>query len=164
MRKNILIISIILSGLFSCKNEKSEKESSSKKSVPEIVEKNSNPIFSQNDFTLVYQYLNGESNQLLGINIADKKTLKFHLVTETLPCNTEYWGIAKNENWNSDGEVDGDEEGGYFVEEYLKEEKEYIVGIRLAEDLSKVQIKYIPKDSIDTDCLPITETIMKRIK
>lgn len=164
MRKYIFIISIILCGLFSCKDEKPEKKVPSKKSVPEFVKKASNPIFSQNDYALVYKYSDGESNQFLGINIANEKTVKFHLVSETLPCDTEYWGIAENKNWNSDGEVDQDEEGGYFVNEYFKEEKEYIIGIRLAEDLSKVQIKYIQKDSLETDCLPITEQIMKRIK
>ncbi|GAA4054719.1 hypothetical protein [Flavobacterium chungnamense] len=85
-------------------------------------------------------------------------------MTVTLPCDTEYWGIAENKNWNNDGEVDEDENGGYFSNEYIKEEKEYLVGIRLAEDLSKVKIKYIQKDSLETDCLPITEQIMKRIK
>ena len=164
MRKSIFIISIILFGLFSCKNEKSEKKLPSKKSALEIVKKDSNPRFSKNDYALVYKYSDGESNQLLGINITDKKTVKFHLISETLTCDTEYWGIAENKNWNSDGEVDEDEAGGYFVDEYFKEEKEYIVGIRLAEDLSKVQIKYIQKDSLETDCLPITEQIMTRIK
>lgn len=152
-------------GIFSCKNEKSEKKSPSKKSVPEIVEKNSNQIFSQNDFALVYQYSDGEDNQLLGINIVDKKTIKFHLVTETLPCDTEYWGIAENKYSDLASEIDEVENGtGYGANEYFKTEKEYNVGIRLAEDLSEAQIKYIQKDSLDTDCFPIAEKIMKRIK
>jgi hypothetical protein len=128
------------------------------------IEKNIPSKFSQKDYSLVFQYSQDEDNQLLGINIVDKKTIKFYLVTETLPCDTEYWGIAKNKNWNADGEIDEGEDGGYFVDEYFKEEKEYLIGIRLATDLSKVKIKYIQKDSLDTDCLPITEIIMKRLK
>ena len=164
MRKNIYIISIILFGLFSCKNEKIDKKNPPTANSPKIADKNSNPLFSENDYLLVYKYSQGEDSQLIGINIVDKKTIKFHIVTVTLPCDTEYWGIAENKNWNNDGEVDEDENGGYFSNEYIKEEKEYLVGIRLAEDLSKVKIKYIQKDSLETDCLPITEQIMKRIK
>ena len=77
--------------------------------------------------------------------IIDKKTINFHLVTETLPCDTEYWGIAENKYWDGDGEVDEDNNEGYFADEYFKEEKEYIIGIRLAEDLNKVKIKFIQK-------------------
>ncbi|WP_300565027.1 hypothetical protein [Flavobacterium sp.] len=152
---------------FSCKKEKGDKKTESLKSktiTPKIVTETSNTKFSTNDYTLVYQYSDGESNQILGINLIDKKMLKFHLVTETLPCDTEYWGKAENKNWNGDGEIDEDEDGGYFVDEYFKEEKEYFIGIRLDEDLNKVQIKYIQKDSLETDCLPITGKIMKRIK
>ncbi len=163
--KKIFLILILC--FISCKNnETSEnvKTVESKIKANKTIEKNVFPKFSQKDFSLVFQYSQDEDNQLLGINIADKKTIKFHLVTETLPCDTEYWGIAVNKNWNGDGEMDEDEDGGYFVYEYFKEEKEYLVGIRLATDLSKVKIKYIQKDSLETDCLPITEIIMKRIK
>ena len=106
----------------------------------------------------------GKEIQYLAINYLENKNIDFYLYTETLPCDTEYWGIAENKNWNRDGEIDEDEEGAYFVNEYIKEEKKYSIGIRLAEDLSKVQIKYLQKDSLETDCLPITEQIMKRIK
>jgi hypothetical protein len=165
MKKNIFLISIMLFGILSCKNEVSEKKTPSKANTPKIVEKNSNPIFSRNDFSLVYQYLNGESNQLIGINITDKKTIKFHLVTETLPCDTEYWGIAKDKYSDIASEVDNDENGtAYGAKEYVMNEPEYTIAIRLALDSSKVQIKYVLKNGKETDCLPITEELMKRIK
>lgn len=167
MKEYKKIFLILILGFISCKNNdasKNVKIVEAKTQVNKNILKNIPSKFSQKDYSLVFQYSQDEDNQLLGINIVDKKTIKFHLVTETLPCDTEYWGIAKNKNWNGDGEMDEDEDGGYFVDEYLKEEKEYIVGIRLANDLSKVKIKYIQKDSLDTDCLPITEIIMKRIK
>jgi len=165
MRKNIFIISIILFGTLSCKNEVSEKKTPSKANPPKIVGKNSNPIFSQNDFSLVYQYLNVESNQLLGINITDKKTIKFHLITETLPCDTEYWGIAEDKYSVIASEVDNDENGtAYGAKEYVMIEPEYTISIRLALDSSKVTIKYVLKNGEETDCLPITEELMKRIK
>jgi hypothetical protein len=84
MRKNIFLFSLILFGLLSCKNEKTEKENTSSK-TPKILKKNSNPIFSQNDFEMVYEYSNGDSNQLLGINIIDKKNLSFPHAGASVP-------------------------------------------------------------------------------
>lgn len=165
--RNTTILVVILLGIIGCKNEKPDNKIENlppKVKAPKMVDENKNPKFSQNDFSLVFQYTNEESSQILGINTIDKKTLKFHLVTKTLPCDTEYWGIAKNKNWNADPEMDEDENGGYFVDEFIVENKEYIIGIRLASDSSKVIIKYIQKDGLGTDCLPITREIMRRIK
>jgi len=167
MKNYIIILIAIIFGLISCQNKSVDKKNESSKleiKPPEIIQKNSNPIFSQNDFELVYEYSNGEDNQLLGINIVDKKTIKFHLVTKTLPCDTEYWGIAENKYWNQDPEIDEDENGVYPANEYTNHETKYTVGIRLALDSSKVIIKYVQKDDLETDCLPIMEEIMKRIK
>ena len=167
MKEYNIILLIFIIGFIGCKNDSTSKKSKTVEVKTQPIkndQKNTFSEFSQKDYSLVFQYSAEEDDQLIGINILDKKTIKFHLVTETLPCDTEYWGIAKNKYWNRDGEVDEDEDGGYFVNEYFKEEKEYIVGIRLAEDLSKIKIKYIQKDSLETDCLPITGIIMKRIK
>ncbi|MBC7846635.1 MAG: hypothetical protein H7Y10_09095 [Flavobacterium sp.] len=167
MRNSITILSVILFGLFSCKKDNSDKKIESlaqKIKARKNIHEKSNPKFSQNDFSLVYQYTNEESNQILGINIIDEKNLKFHLVTETLPCDTEYWGIAENKNWNIDSEIDEDKNGGYFTDEYIMDKAEYTIGIRLALDSSKVIIKYLQKDGLETDCLPITRKIMERIK
>ncbi len=153
----------VLFGLLSCKQEKTEKEIVPNK-TQKVEEKSSKPVFSQNDFDLVYQYSEGDSNQLLGINIKDKKNLSFHLVTKTLPCDTEYWGIAENKYSDLASEVDEDENGtAYGVNEYIKTEKEYSIYLRLAIDSSKVIVNYV-EENIETDCLPITEKIMKRIK
>jgi len=167
MKEYNIILLILILAFIGCKNDNVSKKSKTVevKSKPiKIDQKNTFTEFSQKDYSLVFQYSAEEVNQLVGINILDKKTIKFHLVTETLPCDTEYWGIAENKNWNRDGEIDEDEDDGYFVDEYFKEEKEYLVGIRLATDFSKVKIKYVQKDSLETDCLPIAGIIMKRIK
>jgi hypothetical protein len=159
MKNNIFLITSILFVLLSCKNEKMEKVIG----TPKIL-KIDKTIFSQNEFEMVYQYSNGESNQLLGINMIDNTKLSFHIVTETLPCDTEYWGIAKNKYSDLASEVDEDENGtAYGANEYIKTEKEYAIFIRLANDSSKVIIKYVEENN-QTDCLPITEKIMKRIK
>ena len=94
----------------------------------------------------------------------DKETIKFYLITETLPCDTEFWGIAENKKLKNISKIDLKKEDEYFVDVYSKAEKEYLVEIKLSEDLSKAKINYVQKDSIDTDCLPITERIMKSIK
>ncbi|QBN19239.1 hypothetical protein [Flavobacterium nackdongense] len=167
MKEYNIILLILILAFIGCKNDNVSKKSKTVevKSKPiKIDQKNTFTEFSQKDYSLVFQYSAEEVNQVVGINILDKKTIKFHLVTETLPCDKEYWGIAENKNWNRDGEIDEDEDDGYFVDEYFKEEKEYLVGIRLATDLSKVKIKYVQKDSLETDCLPIAGIIMKRIK
>lgn len=114
-------------------------------------------------FSYQFKFSDTNSLQIIGINIVDNKTIEFHLYSETLPCDTEYFGIAENKNWNLDGEIDEDEDGAYFVNEYFKETEDYAIAIRLAEDLSKVQIKYIPNNSLETDCLPITRKIMYRL-
>jgi len=114
----------ILLCLLSCKNENSNKsiEHSLNKKI-EIKKESDNQTFLENDYEFVYKYSGENSNQLLGINILDEKTIKFHLITETLPCDTEYLGKAIAKDLIGDGEVDNDEEGGYFVIEYFKEEK-----------------------------------------
>lgn len=153
--KNIFLILLLI--FVSCKkNESSENVETIefKTSSSDSLKESNSPDFYENEFLYLFQYSEENSNQIIGINIVNNKTIKFHLITETLPCDTEYWGIAENEFWDGDDEID----------EYLKEEKEFLIGIRLAEDLSKVTINYIQKDSLHTDCLPITEKIMKRIK
>lgn len=158
---------ILVFGFISCKNNEGSKnieEVRIKTQTKDNLVKNIPSKFSQNDFSYVFKYSQDEENQLLGVNVIDEKTIKFYLLTETLPCDTEYMGIAINKNWNSDGEIDDDDGNGYFVDEYFKEEKNYFIAIRLATDLTKVKIKYLQKDSLDTDCLPIIEKIMKRIK
>ena len=168
MKNYIITLSIIIFGLISCQNKSVKKTNESSKleiKTPEIIQKNSNPIFFQNDFELVYEYSNGEDNQLLGINIISQKNLKFHLVTETLPCDTEYWGIAENKYGKLASEVDEDENGtSYRANEYVVNKVEYTIVIGVALDSSKVVVKYSQNDGLETDCLPITEKTMKRIK
>jgi hypothetical protein len=161
------IVLILFISFVSCKkNESVENDSNSKFETPISDTKNESDSSEllEKKFLYQFEYSKSNSNQTLGINILDNKTIEFHLFTETLPCDTEYSGIAENLNRNLDGEIDEDNEGGYFVNEYFKEEKEFTIGIRLAEDLSKVTIKYIQKNGLETDCLPITKTIMHRIK
>ena len=168
MKNCIIILSIIIFGFISCQNKSVDNKNESSKfeiKTPEIIQKTNNPIFSQNNFELVYEYSNGEGNQLIGINIIEKKNFKFHLVTETLSCDTEYWGIAENKYENFASEIDEDENGtSYGANEYVINKVEYTIAIRVALDSSKVIIKYSQKDGLETDCLPITEEIMKRIK
>lgn len=154
LAKIFLILTFILT---SCKNKEAienDRTLESKTSITQSTEESKSADLYLKDFSYLFEYNEENSNQLIGIDIVDKKTIKFHLITETLPCDTEYWGIAENELYEGHGEID----------EYLKEEKEFLIGIRLAENLSKVTVNYIQKDSLYTDCLPITQKIMKRIK
>ena len=126
MKKNVFLITSVLLVIIACKNEKTESKIEADK-TPKVEVKNSKPLFSQNDFELVYQYSEGDSNQILGININNTKDLSFHLVTKTLPCDTEYWGIDENKYSDLALEVDEDENGtAYGVNEYIKNEKDIL--------------------------------------
>ena len=171
-RKEVIIqmkyfIKIFLISIFFCgckENNINVKTITPKASTNDDIKENNFSNFNKKKFSYLFEYKEEDSYQLIGINIIDKKTVNFYLITETLPCDTEYWGNAENKYLDEDGEVDEDNNESYFADEYSKEEKEYILRIRLAEDLSKVKIKFTQKDSLDTDCLPILEKTMKRIK
>lgn len=161
------IFPILILIFVSCKNNETPenlKTLESKSSTSDSTKEINYADFDKKKSTYLFEYSDENSNQFIEINIIDKKTIKFHLVTETLPCDTEYSVMAKNEFWDGDGEIDEDSEGGYFVNEYFNEEKEYTIAIRLAKNLSKVTIKYNQNNGFETDCLPITQRIMHRIK
>mgnify|MGYP000350506692 CR=1 FL=1 len=162
MKKTILLILLLQFGLYSCNKEKSENKITRVKSSKKSDVKNKLE-FSENDYDLVYKFSNDDSNQILGINYINTKSLKFHLTTNKLPCDTEYWGIAKNDYLDFASEVDEDENGtAYGSKEYVMNKKEYTISIRVALDSSKVIIKYIQVNGIHTDCLPIADKIMNR--
>ena len=164
MKYKIVALFFITFGLTNCHNKTLDSKKELLKTNEIKLEENK-PKFSNIDFQLVFEYSNGEDNQLLGINLIDKKNIEFHLVTKTLPCDTEYWGKAKDKNSELASEVDEDENGtAYGAIEYSKKEKEYFISIRIALDSSKVQINYTEENEIESDCLPITNVIMKRIK
>lgn len=164
MKKQITTFLILVLSCSSCKNNEQTKVDELKKQLIESIDPNMKMEFSQEIFQYVYEYSQGESNQMLGIKIIDKKTIQFHVVTKTHNCFVEYWVVAKNKNWDKDREMDEVDDEGYFVDEYFKEEEEYSIGVRLAKDFTKAKIKFIQKDNLETDCLPITDKIMKRIK
>jgi hypothetical protein len=164
MKYKVLTLFIIKFGLTNCQNKTFDSKKELLKPT-EIKLKEGKPTFSNIDFELVFEYSNGEDNQLLGVNFIDKKNIKFHLVTKTIPCDTEYWGKAEDKYSKFASEVDEDENGtAYGAIEYSKKEKEYLISIRMALDSSKVQINYTEENIIESDCLPITKVIMKRIK
>ncbi len=115
-------------------------------------------------FSMIYTYSGEDSKQVIGITKLKSNSIKFHLYTNTLPCDTEYWGIATDWHAEMDPETDEDESGLYPSREYVSEKDEYILSIRVAVDLSKVVIQYTQKDSLETDCLPIIDEIMNRNK
>jgi hypothetical protein len=163
----LLVISVYF--LVSCRQENSKnpirkqtnksssltKNSLLKKNKPEddmlnhLKEKYSNVYafeFGSNDEA------EGKEIQYLAINYLENKNIDFYLYTETLPCDTEYFGLAYKEDHSEDLTI------------FTKEENEYKISIQLNRDKSEATINYIQKDSIETDCLPIDQTIMKQIK
>ncbi len=94
----------------------------------------------------------GKEIQYLAINYLENKNIDFYLYTETLPCDTEYFGLALKENQDKNLNI------------FIKEENEYKISIQLNGDKSEATISYIQKDSLETDCMPIDQTIMKKVK
>ena len=67
MKYKILIIFFITFGLTNCQNKTLDSKKELLKTTELKVEENK-PTFSNKDFELVFEYSNGEDNQLLGIN------------------------------------------------------------------------------------------------
>ena len=93
----------------------------------------------------------GKEIQYLAINYLENKNIEFYIYTETLPCDIEYLGLAIREDYND-----------FTI--FTKEENEYKISIQLNRDKSEAAITYVQKDSLETDCLPIDQTIMKQVK
>lgn len=164
MKNHLLFAASFLLIITSCKNNEQIKYLPQKKIA---IEKStaSTPQFSKNDYDFLYQYVEGESKQVLGLSYIDKKTIKYYLQTVTLPWDTEFWGNAENKYSAYSSEVDEDENGtAYGANEFTRSEVDYSISIRIAIDSSRVIIHYTDSRDQGTDCVPITGQIMKRIK
>ena len=93
----------------------------------------------------------GKEIQYLAINYLENKNIDFYLYTETLPCDTEYFGLAIKKDHDD-------------FTMFTKEENEYKITIQINRDKSEATINYVQKNSLETDCLPIDQTIMKQVK
>jgi hypothetical protein len=110
--------------------------------------------------SLEYFWSDNESSQKIKLLAMDSLTVRYYIDSRTSPCDTEYWGTAKRMA-NVDPETDSDDDGGYMSLEFIKEDKQYTLFLRMAEDSSKVIIKYNDK-SLGTDCAPIPGQIMRK--
>ena len=160
----IIFLAIIFHCILGCKN--GETKNIIDHSILEKEDVNNNtPIFSKGNFDKIYKYASENSNQILGIKIISNRKIEFHLVTKTLPCDTEYWGIAEGKYSDLASEVDENtNRTEYRAVEYINNDKKYNISLKMALDCSKVQINYSQENNLGTDCLPITGKVMKRIK
>jgi hypothetical protein len=149
--------------LLSCNKEKVNLISNETVNTNKVNEENDLPSFNENKYEFIYHYLNEDSFQIIGLSFLSDDRIDFHLKTNTLPCDTEYWGEAISLGSNNDHEIDEDEEfEAYPVQEFTKENDEEVLIIRIALDKSKIQIKHQRKDELETDCLPILNKVMIR--
>ena len=114
-------------------------------------------------YSKVYEYQGTNSRQLIGITFISKDSIDYYLSSETMPCDTEYYGKAfKNNDWNL--EIDMDDDGyGYEANEYTIDQPN-VFYIRVALDSTKVKIKYIDNATDGTNCVPIRDVVMRRIE
>ncbi|MFI1742969.1 hypothetical protein [Thalassobellus sediminis] len=168
----------------SCKNKTTEPEQMNIKQTSELEEKTEPEIKTQIDLTesssestdkildflsekysKVYEYKGIDSRQLIGINFIAKDSIDYYLSSETMPCDTEYYGKAINKNYGLDSEIDEDENGvSYPSNEYSIDQKDYVIYIRVSSDSTKVTIGYTDNETDGTDCAPNTINTMKKIK
>ncbi|MFI0431226.1 hypothetical protein [Mariniflexile sp. HMF6888] len=184
MKIGTIKIFILILIFIGCKNKTTESEQLNTKQTSELekeiesetktqvdsTEMNSESTKKMFDFlsakySKVYEYKGMDSRQLIGITFISKDSIDYYLSSETMPCDTEYYGKAFNKNYGTDSEIDVDDNGyGYDTDEYSNDQKEYVIYIRVALDSTKVKIKYIDNATGGTDCAPITDVIMKKIK
>ena len=178
---NIFILILIF---ISCKNKTSESEQLDIKQTFELEEKTEPEIktqivstelepestdkmldFLSAKYSNVYEYKGMDSRQLIGISFISIDSIDYYLSSETMPCDTEYYGKGFNQNYGLDSEIDEDEKGiSYPANEYSNDQKDYVIYIRVALDSTKVKIGYVDNEIDGTDCAPNTVSIMKKIK
>ncbi|MCM8569854.1 hypothetical protein NE848_10715 [Gramella jeungdoensis] len=178
---NIIILVVIF---ISCKNKTTGSEQVDNKQTSELKENiepefitqpgstelkpestDKIPEFLAAKYSRVYEYNGTDSRQLIGINFIAKDSIGYYLISESLPCDTEYHGKAFNQNYGLDPEIDEDEDGiSYPAFQYSDNLQDHVIYIRVALDSSKVKIEYTGKEADGTDCVPNTLSIMERIK
>lgn len=178
--KKILLIIIILSSFISCKNGDAEKTVAKKAPIvsnkpQENIQDDKNNYKENNEdklldsiktkFSKVYEFkeLNDDeiTTQWLGITYLENDCIDFYLYSDTSPCTTEYYGKAcaiKNDTINTVEKNNVDK----LI--FIQEEKEYKLSIILNKKLDQAEIGYIRKDSLETNCLPVDDTVMKLMK
>lgn len=169
MRNKILLL-VIVCFCISCKNDKKELPEEKKKNIISNTSVTAKPQgkipqFLQQKYESVYNYQDSLDSevwrQFLGISYTDDETIDFYLYTETDPCDVEYYGKALlNKTAGINSEVE--KESGEMT--FSHEEKEYKLSVILDKEKKKARIKYIRKDSLETDCLPMNDAIMKLMK
>lgn len=114
-------------------------------------------------FETVYSHVEEGTTQKLGVKYLPDNKIDFRLSEENNLCEVNYGGIAQNQYPDGDGESDDDEEGnGYFAIEYIFEDAENIIYIRIAEEKDKARIKFVDKTKEETDCVPSPDFLLKR--
>lgn len=178
--KKILLIVIIVSSFISCKNKDAEKIVEKKVQVilnkPNEESNDDKNNYKENNedklldsiktkFSKVYEFkeLNDDerTTQWLGITYLEKDCIDFYLYSDTSPCTTEYYGkacVVKNDTINTAAQNNVDK----LI--FIQEEKEYKLSIILNKKFDQAEIGYIRKDSLETDCLPVDDTVMKLMK
>lgn len=176
---NIFVLIVIF---ISCKNKTTETEkpniektilSKEKHEIKSIIDSTELDVestdkildFLAEKYSTVYEFKGMDSRQLIGITFMSKDSIDYYLSSETMPCDTEYYGKAFNQNYGMDTEIYLDEnEVSFPANEYSNDQKDYVIYIRVALDSTKVKIGFTDNQTDGTDCAPNTVRIMKKIK
>lgn len=125
------------------------------KKIKTLEEKEDHSLnYLKEKFSHVYEYKEEDYRGLVGLNFIKKETLGFYILTETLPCDTFYDGQANYSVNQPDS----------LTNVYTKTTETYVIDILVSKDSSEVEISYLDKETLGTDCVPITEKVLKRVQ
>ncbi|WP_439185757.1 hypothetical protein [Carboxylicivirga taeanensis] len=115
------------------------------------------------NFELVFKYEDKKEEfvQILGINNIDTDTIEYQIYMNSMLCVSEFYGHAIKHHPNGGLETDEDDAGAYPVIEYLFNDDDYDISIRIdSEKHSKARFILSPDREID-ECDPFEHLIMK---
>jgi hypothetical protein len=101
--------------------------------------------------------------QTLIVTWISEDTIEYTLKEESDLCVMDYQAKAVNRYPGGDGESEEDENGdAYLATEYIHENVEYILAIRISDDEDQAQIRFTAKqDEGDIDCVLYDNLVMK---
>ncbi|WP_333599993.1 hypothetical protein [Flavobacterium sp.] len=110
----------------------------------------------------VYEYQEEDSEQLLGVTVINANKIKFYLATKTLPCDTEYHGVAIRRYLDCFPTIEKDSLKELPKYQYIQLTAYYILTLNFTDEYKEAKISYQPIPEEETDCAPIEAILMTK--
>jgi hypothetical protein len=151
--------------LTACAEDKQAIVKSTPKEIDTPVNSSGNQIPKPDQTTkYLYEYADssdeGLEKMILAVKWLNDSTIEFDLDTKTTLCDTRFYGIAKNP-YDMDPEILEPNGEGLAANQYIKEESEYWLNIKITYDKEFAVIDFIDRTA-GTDCVPMKGMVMKK--